>query len=170
MSRNYKILDQSDLQFLTYTVVEWVDVLSRPEYKDIVVESLKYCQNEKGLLLYAWVIMSNHVHLIACAAEGQKLEHIMRDHKKHTAKLLMNAIENNEQESRREWMLKHFMKDDGSRQFWIRDLHPIWLRTPAVIDKYVDYIHRNPVVQGLVFEPQQSRTQALLRLRERRAC
>ena len=81
MSRNYKIHDQTDLHYLTYATVGWVDVLTRPAYKDIVVESLPFCQREKGLELFAWCIMSNHVHLIARAKEGHRLQDIMRDHK-----------------------------------------------------------------------------------------
>lgn len=97
--------DQEDLHFLSYAVVGWVDALSRTIYKDIVVESLAHCQQAKGLQLYAWCIMSNHVHLIAKTAEGFKLQDIMRDHKKFTAKRLVEAVEQNGQESRKEWML-----------------------------------------------------------------
>jgi REP element-mobilizing transposase RayT len=95
VSRKYKIHDQEDLHFLTYTVVGLVDALSRPQYKDIVVESLAYSQKEKGLQLFALCILSDHVHLIAKAATGQKLEDIMRDLKKFTAKALVKAIDPN---------------------------------------------------------------------------
>ena len=67
MSRNYKIHDQEDLHYITYTTVGWGDVFTRPVYKDILVESLRFCQQEKGLELFAWCIMSKHVHLIARA-------------------------------------------------------------------------------------------------------
>ena len=91
MSRKYRIYDQADLQFMTYATVDWVDALSRPAYKDIIVESFRFCQEQKGLQLYAWCIMSNHVHLIAKADPGPKLEDIMRDHKKHTSKPKING-------------------------------------------------------------------------------
>ena len=152
MSRKYKIHDQTDAHFLSYAVVGWVDALSRPAYKDIVVESLAHCQREKGLELFAWCIMSNHVHLIARAAEGKQLQDIMRDHKKFTAKKIVEAIASNAQESRREWMLPLLQQPDGTIRFWQLDLHPIWLRTPAVIDQKLDYIHTNPVLEGLVDE------------------
>ncbi len=154
MSRKYKIYDQADLQFITYAVVDWVDALSRPAYKDILVESFRFCQEKKGLQLYAWCLMSNHVHLIAKAEPGLKLEDIMRDQKKHTSKALMKAIADNGKESRRDWMMKHFRKSDGSSQFWQHDLHPIWLRSPIVIERYLNYLHMNPVAAGLVIEPQ----------------
>jgi putative transposase len=154
MSRNYKIHDQGDLHFLTYATVGWVDVFTRPAYKDILVESLRHCQQAKGLELFAWCIMSNHVHLIGRAKPGLKLQDILRDHKKFTAKAVVNAIEENPQESRREWLLAHLRSPEGSIQLWQHDLHPIWLRRPDIIQQKLRYIHRNPVEEGLVEEPQ----------------
>ena len=92
MSRAYKFHKPDGLYFLTFATVSWVDVFTRRDYKDIVIESLRFCQKEKGLLLFAWVIMSNHVHLIAEAAEGFKLQDIVRDLKKYTSKQIIRAI------------------------------------------------------------------------------
>lgn len=153
MSRNHKIHDQEDLHYLTYATVGWVDVFTRPAYKDIVVESLRHCQREKGLALFAWCIMSNHVHLIARARPGHKLQDILRDHKKFTAKAVVKAIEDNPQESRREWLLAHLRKPDGGIQLWQHDLHPVWLRRVDIIQQKLRYIHRNPVEEGVVEEP-----------------
>lgn len=153
MSRNYKVHDQEDLHFLTYATVGWVDVFTRPSYKDILVESLRYCQQAKGLELFAWCIMSNHVHLIARARPGLKLQDILRDHKKFTAKAVVKAIEENPQESRRAWLLAHLRTSDGGIQLWQHDLHPIWLRRTDIIRQKLRYIHRNPVEGGLVEEP-----------------
>jgi REP element-mobilizing transposase RayT len=153
VSRNYKIHDQEDLHYLTYATVGWVDVLTRPAYKDIIVESLRHCQQHKGLDLFAWCIMSNHVHLIARASEGHKLQDILRDHKKFTSKALLHAIAENPQESRREWLLQHFRLPEGGNQVWQHDLHPIWLRRLDIIQQKLRYIHRNPVEEGLVEEP-----------------
>jgi len=75
MSRNYKFHDQERPYFVTFSVVRWIDVFTRREYKDIPVESLKYCIANKGLQLYAWVIMSNHVHLII-GTTGKPMEDI----------------------------------------------------------------------------------------------
>lgn len=153
VSRSYKIHDQEDLHYLTYATVGWVDVFTRPLYKDILVESLRYCQREKGLVLFAWCIMSNHVHLIARARPGQKLQDNLRDYKKFTAKAVVRAIEQNPQESRREWLLVQLSDADGGIQLWQRDLHPVWLRRPDIIEQKLRYIHRNPVQEGLVEEP-----------------
>jgi REP element-mobilizing transposase RayT len=100
----YKIRNKEEIHFITFAVVEWVDVFTRKQYRDIVIESLRHCQKEKGLILYAWCIMSNHVHLMA-AAKDNNLSDILRDFKKFTSKQIITAIQNNEKESRREWML-----------------------------------------------------------------
>ncbi len=61
----YKIRNKEAAHFITFSVVEWVDVFTRKDYRDILLDSIRHCQKEKGLLLHAWCIMSNHVHLIA---------------------------------------------------------------------------------------------------------
>ena len=97
----YKIRNQKEMHFVSFAVVGWVDVVTRKEYKDRVVESLKFCQKEKGLLLYGWCIMSNHVHLIA-SAKNENLSDILRDFKEFTSKRIVASIMKNETESRRE--------------------------------------------------------------------
>nr|WP_309547130.1 transposase [Spirosoma foliorum] len=64
MSRKYKVRDQSKVYFITCTVVQWIDVFTRRHYKDIVLDSIRYCIAEKGLELYAYCLMTNHLHMI----------------------------------------------------------------------------------------------------------
>ena len=78
MSSNYKFHDQERPYFVTFTVIRWIDVFTRREYKDIIVDSLKYCITHKGLQLYAWVIMSNHIHLII-GTNDKSMQDILRD-------------------------------------------------------------------------------------------
>ena len=81
----YVITDQNACYFLTFTVVDWVDVFIRPVYKQIIVDSLNFCIDQKGLIVFSWCLMTNHLHLIVEAKEGYKLSHIIRDLKKFTA-------------------------------------------------------------------------------------
>jgi len=67
MSTGHKIENQSGLYFVTFTIVDWIDVFIKSEYMDIIIDSLKYCRKEKGLMVGAFVVMSNHVHLIVHA-------------------------------------------------------------------------------------------------------
>jgi REP element-mobilizing transposase RayT len=123
----YKIRNQSAIHFVTFAVVEWVDVFTRKDYRDIILESIRFCQKEKGLLLHSWCIMSNHLHLIV-SAKDSNLSDILRDFKKFTSKQIITAIENNPGESRKEWMLNIF-RQQGSKnsrnseyQFWRQSL------------------------------------------------
>ena len=100
MSRRYKFHDQDRLYFVSYAVVNWIDLFTRNQYKDILLKSLKFCSEKKGLEIYAWVIMTNHVHLII-GTNGSKMEDILRDHKRHTSEELYKAIKTNTTESRR---------------------------------------------------------------------
>ena len=107
MSEKYKIRDSQQLYFVSFATVNWIDVFTRRLYNDIFVDSLRYCQQHKGLEIYAWCLMTNHAHLII-SSEADNLSSILRDLKRHTAKALLRAIEENQQESRREWMLWMF--------------------------------------------------------------
>ena len=157
----YKIHNQKGIYFLTLTVVGWVDVFTRATYRDIVLDSLKYCMEEKGLVVYAYVIMSNHVHLIAqSASETQTLSDIMRDFKSFTAKQIKKSIEDVQTgESRRDWLqylFGYFAKSNQRNrtfQFWQSDNHPIELWSPRVIEQKLAYIHWNPVNAKIVASP-----------------
>ena len=159
MSRNYKIRDQSKLYFVSFATVNWIDVFIRPVYKNIFIESLRYCQANKGLELYAYCLMSSHVHLII-GTSGSPMQDILRDLKRHTSKAIIKAIEENHQESRREWMLWMF-KRAGSKnpnnevyQFWQQSNHPIELSNNEMQDQRLHYIHHNPVEAGVVMNPE----------------
>jgi REP element-mobilizing transposase RayT len=152
---SYRIKNEEGLYFLTFATVEWIDVFTRKRYKDIVVDSLRYCQKEKGLELFCWVLMSNHMHLIVSANEGFKLSGIIRDFKKFIAQRIIKAIKE-ETESRRNWLLVEMLRAGKSNskkqthQLWRNDNHPIELYTNEVINQKVAYIHNNPVVEGVV--------------------
>ena len=99
MKEGYVIRDQSLSHFLTATIVDWVDVFSRKLYRDCIIECLDYCINNKGMVLFSYVIMSNHIHMIIQSNEG-KLSDLIRDFKKYTAKTILEKIQT-EPESRR---------------------------------------------------------------------
>jgi len=160
MGRKYRIHDQQELYFVTFTVVNWVDVFIRDDYRQIVVDSIKYCQQNKGLQIYAWCIMTSHVHLIIGTDGSKKLEAIIRDLKSFTSRHMRLAIENHNGESRKEWMMWIF-KQAGLRnsnnkdfQLWQQHNHPIELSKPDILKQRLAYIHNNPVAAGFVPEPE----------------
>lgn len=145
--------------FLTLTVVDWVDVFSRPKYKHIIVDSLNFCIENKGLIVYSWCLMTNHLHLIARAKEGNVLSDVIRDFKKFTSREIAAAIQTAE-ESRKNWMLNRFefagrynrkIKD---YKFWQDRNAPKEIITAGFLQQKLDYIHQNPVVAEIVQEPE----------------
>ncbi len=154
MKEGYIIRNQEKIHFITSTVVDWIDVFTRKTYKDVVIESLTFCIENKGMILYGYVIMSNHIHLIVQSEEG-KLSGLIRDFKKFTAKSILEKIQN-ESESRREWMLERFKKatETHSRnknyQFWRYGNHAKEIYSHKFMWSKLNYIHLNPVRAGIV--------------------
>ncbi len=153
MSRKYKFSDSQKPYFVSFATVSWVDLFTRNIYRDILVDSLRYCQEEKDLDLHAWCIMPNHVHLIISSAT-KDLADIMRDMKGFTSKQLRKAIIKNPQESRREWLLNIFEfagktnSNNKEWQLWQQDNHSIELYDAVVASQKLTYLHNNPVEAG----------------------
>ncbi len=154
MSTGYQVHDQYGTYFLTFTVVDWVDIFTRNSYRDIIIDSFNYCIREKGLRIYGYVIMTNHVHLIARSDTG-KLSDTIRDLKKHTARKILDAVQQGP-ESRREWLLHRFewnasQHERNSRfQVWAHENHAIQISSPAFFRQKLEYMHQNPVRAGWV--------------------
>jgi len=149
-SENYSIADQNEVYFLTFTITDWVDIFTRSCYRIVVVDSLNYCVANKGLTIYAWCLMSNHIHLVAKADDGFRLSDIIRDFKKFTAKSIIEMIKEGP-ESRKEWLLYRFSfagKFDNrikNYKVWQDTSHPILLDNNLLIDQKINYIHQNPI-------------------------
>ena len=154
-SENYRVENQNAVYFLTFTVTDWVDVFTRLNYRSIIVESLDYCRKNKGFKLYAWCLMTNHIHLVCSVDQPFRMTDFIRDFKQFTAKKVLHDIETLP-ESRRDWMLYRFEfagKFDNrieKYRFWQDKSHPVELPTNEMIDQRINYIHQNPVRSGLV--------------------
>ncbi|MDB5257888.1 MAG: Transposase like protein [Chitinophagaceae bacterium] len=161
MSRKYRVGNNRHAHFVTFSVVNWIDVFIRNEYRAVLIKSIEYCQEHKGLHIHNYCIMPSHIHLIASTTGQNKLEDVIRDFKRYTSacfhKLLQD--ETNNYESRKVWMLR-MMERAGKRnknaafQFWQHESHPIELWSDEVYFQKMDYIHLNPVVSGFVSQPE----------------
>jgi REP element-mobilizing transposase RayT len=158
MPTGYQIKDQSACYYLTFQVVYWIDLFMKQVYRDIVIDSLKYCQKEKGLEIFAWVIMSNHVHILAKSSQGD-LSGTIRDFKKFTSKRFLEAIVSTN-DSRKEWMIRLFLhaakrqNKQGEYQVWTHENHAVEVYGNSFIQTKVRYIHDNPVRAGVVRNPE----------------
>jgi REP element-mobilizing transposase RayT len=130
MSRNYKFHNPDGVYFISFAAVEWLDVFTRNEYKTILIDSLQFCQKNKGMEIFARCIMTNHVHLVFRSAGKQKPELLIGDFKRFTSKAVVNAIIESPKESRKEFLLEQFLRTGHKAsnvdkyQFWRHDNKP----------------------------------------------
>jgi putative transposase len=159
MSDRYRITDQNAPYFITMTIVGWIDIFTGNEQKLIVLDSLKYCQQEKGLLIYGWCLMPSHLHLI-CAASGEEgMSDILRDFKKFTSKAIIHQLKEG-RENLREWMLQQFseacshLKKEQQYKVWQDSNQAKIIYTNNFFFEKLNYIHNNPVEGKLVNKPE----------------
>ncbi len=151
----YKIANPQGTYFLTLTVVDWVDLFTRKEYCYVLVDSLNYCSKEKGLEVFAYVIMSSHVHLVCRTKEPYDLSEVLRDFKKFTSKQFIKIMDE-AGESRKKWLLDKFSfeaKRIGRAinfKIWKDDNHAIEMGECIDIEQKINYIHENPVKAMIV--------------------
>jgi REP element-mobilizing transposase RayT len=160
MSDRYKITDQNAPYFITMTIVGWIDIFTRKEQKFIIIDSLKHCQQYKGLVIFGWCLMPSHLHLICAAAANVGMSDILRDFKKFTAKAIIKQIMDG-QESRREWILQQFreacshLKREQDYKVWQDSNQAKIIYSNKFFYEKLNYIHNNPVEDMLVAKPEE---------------
>lgn len=158
MRWKYKFRSQRLPHFVTFTVIDWIDVFTRDEYRNVLIESIQYCQRNKGLEVYAYCFMTSHIHMIIGASGPNPLQGIVRDLKAYTSRMIRKTLENTDDvlESRRNWMLSRMYRtgirnpNNWDFQLWQQYSHPIALSNNEMINQRLEYIHLNPVAAGFV--------------------
>ncbi|WP_213521861.1 transposase [Nonlabens sp.] len=154
MSERYKVRGQEENYFITMTIVQWIDLFTKDRYLHIVEDSLNYCIKDKGLIVFAYVIMPSHIHMIV-GTKDKPINDIIRDFKKHTSKSFIDAIRE-PGESRKEWLLNNFSfyalksKRHSSYRVWKDGFHPKIMDRTEKLEATFNYIHYNPVAAGYV--------------------
>jgi REP element-mobilizing transposase RayT len=158
MSRKYKFGEKDGAYFISFATVFWIDAFTRIVYLDIIINSLDFCRKNKGMIIFGYCIMPSHVHLIFKANDDNPSE-LIRDFKGFTSRKMLEAIQENNRESRKEWLLWMF-RLAGKRnsnierfQFWQQHNKPIEIWSLKVFEQKLNYIHQNPIESGFVTEP-----------------
>jgi putative transposase len=153
MRSRYGVAELGSPHFVTSTVVSWLPVFTTANHCDIIVESLEYCRQHKGLEIYAWVILDNHIHAILAAPD---LSRVMADFKRHTAQRIIEQLEKDQSA----WILNQLEffharhKTQSVRQFWQEGFHPQAISDDKTMEQKIEYIHNNPVKRGLIAAPE----------------
>jgi putative transposase len=147
----YKIYEPTHPHFITCTILNWLPIFTRVESVQIVIDSLKYLQKKENLKLYAYVILENHLHIIA---QSDDIAKSMSHFKSFTAKELLKLL----QKENAQTLLKQFRfykkahKKDREYQIWQEGYQPKLIQTDAIMIAKINYIHLNPVKRGYVDE------------------
>ena len=160
MSRSYKVFtDKNYAYFVTWTLVDWLDLFARAPYRHIVLDSLHYLRTEKKTQLNAFVIMSSHVHAILWPEIGISLSDLTRDFKRFTSRRISREAElQNEKEvleTFRNARKENHAQNTSTYQVWQEGSHPEAIFTANFARQKMDYIHMNPVKAGFVKRPEQ---------------
>lgn len=148
--------------YLTFNVIDWVSLFTRPLYKQIVVDSLNYFILVKGVKIYAWCLMTSHLHLLAGTDDTYSMANFERDFKKFTTVKLLAAIES-EPDLRREWMLRLFeeygksLKKIEKLSIWQNCSSPVHIdckQNDTILRQQIASIHEDPVKDGIVDLPE----------------
>ena len=156
MSERYKAFDAEAPYFITLTLVEWVHLFNIRQFATIVVDSLKFCVQNKGLLIYGYCIMPSHAHLIV-QSQKNTLGSIIRDFKKFTAAEIVKIMK--ESGNYHEELLVFQYKATETKRnktvkVWLDGYHPEIIYSNRFFFQKLNYIHNNPVVAGLVSRPE----------------
>jgi len=159
MSKPYTFKDEEAICFFTCTTINWIDIFTRSIYRNILVDSLQFCVQNKGLVIYAYVIMTNHIHLIISKnLSSNRFSDIIRDFKKYTTMQIVHQLKEGNFESRKQnlfYQMKRMGRMSSQHtqfQMWQKGYHAVHLEE-SMIDQRLVYIHENPVRQGWVLEP-----------------
>lgn len=153
-----RVVHNDDLYFVTFTTVEWIDIFTRLEYKQFLADQLNYCVENKGIQIFAYVIMTNHMHLLLRVKEHTAVGGFIRDYKTYTSKEIYKLIISNNRESRKEWLkeiiLRNGMKNPRNLkiQIWQNGSHTLSIYSSKFLKQKRKYIHDNPVRAGIVDE------------------
>ena len=141
--------------FCTCTVLDWLPVLIESRYIDPIIDSLRFCRANKGLKLYAFVIMPNHLHLI-CSV-GEQLHTVMRDFKRFTSRQIHDRLKEDSRTTILEWLrfaTQRARRASDELGLWDEGFHPKAIASSDVFQQKLDYLHANPCRKGLVERPE----------------
>jgi len=159
MSEKFKTYDKEKAYFVTFTIVNWLEILRDDTYKMILVDAINYYKSNRGLLVYAYCIMHNHVHLIIQSNGSEMVSEVLRDLKKQTSKqITKKIIDENDAEKLK--ILEVFRKE-GLRlkrikfyKVWKDGNKPLMIMNSSMLWRIIHYIHNNPVERSLTEKPE----------------
>ena len=151
-SSRYRIFEQSHPYFLTSTVVAWLGVFTHPPFVDIILDSWRFLQRERGIRIFGYVVLENHIHWIA---QSKNLSKEVGDFKSYTAHRIIDLLEAQRVTMLLEQLRFHKLRHKANQEYqlWQESSHPQEIDGDEMMLQKLEYAHNNPVVRGYVDDP-----------------
>lgn len=150
MPQHFKVYDGQYPHFITSTIIHWIPVFCRDDYFRVIVDSLNFCIERKGLAVHGYVIMPNHFHAICSQTEGE-ISSVLRDMKRHTASIILKKLE---EDGRVTWLRAFKKSGDDTPKLWDASFHPMQVHSREFYEQKLGYMHNNPLRAGFVVNPE----------------
>ena len=150
----YKFLPQDHFpHFIPSTTVNWLPLFKEPDIAAIIIDSLNFLIRENRLILYAYVLMEDHIHLVTAS---ENLSQEIAKFKSFTARQCIDYYKemNNELILNQLALYKLPHRKDRTYQFWQEGVHPKCIQNIEMMHQKIEYIHLNPVRMGYVEIPE----------------
>ena len=154
MSRSrYRITEPTAPHFLTATVNNWLPLFTRTQTVDILLDSWRFLQRESDFELLGYVILENHLHLVARSPD---LGRDMQRFKSYTAKQILDYLKRQKVQRLLDLLafFKRMHKQETVYQVWEEGNHPQRIDSEAVMRQKRAYIHYHPVKRGYMDRPE----------------
>jgi len=154
MGYKFQINNQAGVHYLTFTIVKWIDLFNSEKFRKIIIENLNLCQTSKNLSIMSFVIMPNHLHMIA-QSKNNSLSKTIGSFKQFTAKKIIAELRREMSQEANE-ILQAFAEQatthsrNSHYQVWQQNNHPVEIFSNKFLFQKMKYIHNNPVKAGLV--------------------
>ncbi len=136
---------KSETYFLTFTVIDWTPIFNKVRFCNVIIDSFKFFQSKESLILYGYVIMPDHLHLIATSND---MIHFVQGFKSYTTHKLLGLIQN-------EYIYSHIFFNNNAARIWCSTNMPKIIETDYYFQQKLEYIHNNPVKKGYVHSPEE---------------
>ena len=144
--------DENSPHFLTLVVLDHVEVFIKDQYFDVIIRCLRYCRDHLGLLLFEFVTMKDHLHLILGAKPNYSLSEILGSFKKFTTKEILKLLRENDFPLYCQVISSKKIKQINDAQFWRQGNWPKLIVNQGFLAQKINYIHDNPVRKGYVIK------------------
>lgn len=150
----YKFYEEHYPYFITSTLLEELPLFTKPPIAQILLDQFLFIQQQRGVTLYAYVIMGNHFHAVV---QGKELSKKLRLAKSFTARQILDVLM---RDGHSRWLRKLKWNNRNHKvgrtyQVWEEGLHPKQLSSIDMVRQKIEYTHSNPVSAGFVNVPEE---------------